>query len=132
MSKRVKAEQDPNVDLEPPFSPNDAQPGGSDDEGSPTIPERVAGLAMQLNFGCPRYQIDPDGDMPNMWKGRPYFQQDALVPEDLGIVRGIYGKKQAKLEIAAKVLVWLKAQDRARQETTARLLATLGPIARQD
>ncbi|CAM1505532.1 Fc.00g111690.m01.CDS01 [Cosmosporella sp. VM-42] len=139
LPKRIKVEQDTKVKPEPatahppaiPTPPRiDVPSSDSFDEGGPTIPERVAGLATMLNFGCPSYKIEQDGDKPNIWKGRPYFQQDARVPEDLGVVRGIFGKKKAKLEIAEKVLMWLEEEDRARQETTARLLATLDPVAR--
>lgn len=96
----------------------------SDDGNGPSAFEKVAVLATKLGFECPTYRTVPDSDRPNFWSGQPYFRQDARIPEDLGAVQGIFGKKNARLEMAELVLAWLEEEEGARQAITARLLAT--------
>ncbi|KAF7563830.1 hypothetical protein G7046_g319 [Stylonectria norvegica] len=100
----------------------------SSDEG-PTLFERVSALAGSLNFDCPQYRFEPE-DTPNFWSGRPVFKTGARIPDDLGVVSGIYGKKAAKTAMAEKVLEWLLAQDKERQEMTTRLLGGLSSMPR--
>lgn len=103
----------------------------SDDEG-PGIYEQVAALASQLGFECPHYRIVKDEDHPNFWKGQPYFKQDARIPDDLGCVRGMLGKKAAKREMAEQILVWMLAQEQERHELTNELLKDLGKVKTEE
>lgn len=100
----------------------------SDDDTGPSLFEKVAILATRLGFECPQYKMLPDGDRPNFWNGQPCFKQDARIPDDLGAVKGILGRKAAKREMAEKVLAWFVLEERARRETTERLLATMDAV----
>lgn len=103
----------------------------SEDEG-PSIYEQVAALASQLGFECPHYRIVKDEDHPNFWKGRPYFKQDAQIPDDLGCVRGMLGRKVAKREMAEQILVWMLAQEQKRDELTNELLDYLKKVKTEE
>lgn len=124
---------EPTAKPTPPTSPpnkrikTEDESTNSEDEG-PGIYEQVAALTSQLGFECPHYRIVEDKDQPGFWKGQPYFKQDARIPDDLGCVRGIFGKKAAKREMAEQILVWMQAQDRKRHELMKTLLADLEKV----
>lgn len=98
-----------------------------EEEEGLTIFNQVANLAGRLGYSSPTYKVEADGEAQwDMWKGRPDFREDARVPADLGLVTKVVGKKQTRLAIAQKVLVWLKEQEQARKDVADRFLSTIG------
>ncbi|KAM4054711.1 hypothetical protein HRG_005534 [Hirsutella rhossiliensis] len=76
----------------------------------------VSDLATSLNLSSPRYEVVPDSEMPGFFRGCPVFSPADMVPRDLGLVSGVLGKKQARLQVAEKVLEWLEAERRKRRD----------------
>ena len=89
----------------------------TDSDSSAAIYARVANFASILGVGVPTYRIDEDSQRPNFFNGRPIFFSGVAVPNGLGVVNGVLGKKQAKLQIAEKVLLWME-QEYARRTAT--------------
>ena len=96
--------------------------GGLDSDGLAHVFKQVSDLALRLGIDSPNYRIDPDEDMPNYFSGRPVFKS-GLMPPDLGVVSGVLGKRQAKMQIAEKVLEWLQKEQEGRHTTFNSLFA---------
>jgi hypothetical protein len=121
-----------NGSLSPILSPGQAAPkpknaGNSDDSGTdgdgPSIFQCVARLATRLGLDQPVFRIEPDGDLPNFYRGWAEFRLGSRVPRDLGLVRGVLGKTEAKVRVAEKVHVWLQEEHQARKDTVDSVLS---------
>ncbi|KJZ78937.1 hypothetical protein HIM_01710 [Hirsutella minnesotensis 3608] len=85
---------------------------GSDE--SQSVFQRVTSLAISLGFTSPQYHVQPEGDLSNFFSGRATFSPGDLVPSGVGVVSGVLGKKQARLQSAEQVLEWLEGEARRR------------------
>ena len=74
-------------------------------------------------MGIPTYRVDEDPLRPNFFNGRPIFFSGVAVPHGTGVVNGVLGKKQARLQIAEKVLVWMEQEHNKRMETLDNVFA---------
>ncbi|PHH85993.1 hypothetical protein CDD83_10888 [Cordyceps sp. RAO-2017] len=54
--------------------------------------------------------------MPNFFRGRPVFSNAGFAPPALGLVAGVLGKRQAKMQIADQVLQWLEAEAKRKDD----------------
>ena len=100
----------------------------SDDDGNggnnaPSIYECVARLARRLGVDPPVYRIEPDGDLPNYYRGWAQFKLGSRTPDDLGLVRGVLNKSEAKVQVAENVLVWLQKEWQERQDAINSVLS---------
>ncbi|KAF5019364.1 hypothetical protein F66182_8632 [Fusarium sp. NRRL 66182] len=91
----------------------------------PTIRERVALLGGRLNYGIPEYYIERDGDAEDTWKGRPIFNNDGRIPENVGVVTGVVGRQRAEDLVAERVLEWLEENERAKKEQVESILNSI-------
>lgn len=73
-------------------------------------------MAATLGTGVPTYRIEEDPTRPNFYSGRAVFFNGAPVPTDIGVVAGVLGKKQTKLQIAERVLEWME-DEKAKRDT---------------
>ncbi|KAK4237410.1 hypothetical protein C8A03DRAFT_34657 [Achaetomium macrosporum] len=95
--------------------------------------QRVTHLCQQLGITPPQYRITPststtsttsDSSGAAYFDGYPDFGADSVkVPDGLGRVASVYGKKNARERIAEEVLAWLVAEEKRRGEELAGLLA---------
>ncbi|PNY27691.1 Uncharacterized protein TCAP_02384, partial [Tolypocladium capitatum] len=116
---RIKSEDPPQRPSQPSESPApDTRPGngGPDGDEASSVFRQIAALSARLGIDSPSYRIEPDDEMPNFFGGRPVFQHGGRVPPDLGVVSGVLGKRQAKIQMAEKVLEWLQGEQRSRTE----------------
>lgn len=98
-----------------PSRPESGSSNPDGDEGS--VFRHVADLATSLNMSGPRYEVVPDGEIPGFFRAWPVFAHADMVPPGLGVVINVLGKRQAKLQVAEKVLLWLEAEKRKRRNT---------------
>ncbi|KAM0346883.1 hypothetical protein ACHAPU_005223 [Fusarium lateritium] len=91
----------------------------------PTIRERIAGLSGRLGFGIPEYHIEPDNTADGTWKGRPVFRNDGRIPEDMGVVTGVVGRQVVEDLVTQKVLEWLQAEEKLREEQYASIMNSI-------
>lgn len=83
-----------------------------DDDERPTIYEKVAAHAGSLHLNVPRYVVEPHPEMHGFFFGRAEFTGNGpKPPAGVGVVSGILGRKQAKEEIANRVLTWLEGEN---------------------
>ena len=96
-----------------------ASPGGKNGSSSesstenPSIFECVARKARRLGMDQPRYNVvreDGTEFSADLYRGQAEFRIGTKVPENVGIVRGILGKSEAKIEIAQQVLAWMQKE----------------------
>jgi hypothetical protein len=73
-------------------------------------------VAEQIGLENPRYETKPEQDLPNLWCGKAYFNPGSKVPDDLGLVRYVLSRSEAKVQVAQKVLVWLEQEKQRRQD----------------
>lgn len=108
-------------------------PGGAavdvrDDDVPAT--QRVQEMCRRLGLQAPRYELRPaaaagGGVGGPLWSGEPSFAGAAgphLVPEGVGRVEGVYGKKFAKERIAEEVLAHLLQIEAQRSAQRGKLL----------
>ncbi|KAK8245803.1 hypothetical protein IWZ00DRAFT_511032 [Phyllosticta capitalensis] len=87
-----------------PLPPSDLSPG-----------EQLNRLSVSLGLSQPIYRMTADEHMPAFWNGAAYFPKDPIVAgpnEPVGQVHHVYGKTNARKEIAKRVVkVLLKIRD---------------------
>ncbi|KAK7606072.1 hypothetical protein JOL62DRAFT_372993 [Phyllosticta paracitricarpa] len=92
-----------NSPLQSPL-PTDLSPG-----------EQLNRLCVSLGIGQPIFRLTPDARVPSMWSGAAYFPYDPVVAapgEPFGQITNVYGKTNARKEIAKRVMrVLLKMRD---------------------
>ncbi|TEA16200.1 hypothetical protein C8034_v001182 [Colletotrichum sidae] len=91
-----------------PTSSSSSTPrSGSESEVSVT--KRVQELCSHLHLPVPRYVLREDTSVPgaDLWNGRPDFDDNPHVPDDLGVVTRVFTKKAAKEKMAEEMLDWL-------------------------
>jgi hypothetical protein len=91
--------------------------------------QRVPQLCQQLGIIAPQYRITPAITTATTtsechFDGYPDFGADSVkVPDGLGRVANVYGKKNTRERIAEEVLAWLVAEEQRRGAELAGLLA---------
>ncbi|POR34029.1 Uncharacterized protein TPAR_05694 [Tolypocladium paradoxum] len=100
--------------------------GGPDGDEAASVFRQISALATRLGLESPCFRIEPDDGMPNFFSGRPVFQRGGRIPPDLGVVSGVLGKRQARMQMAEKVLEWLQEEERNREDIVNSLW-TKGP-----
>ncbi|RDA92804.1 hypothetical protein CP533_0803 [Ophiocordyceps camponoti-saundersi (nom. inval.)] len=94
-------------------------PAANEDDDGESMIRRASDLALKMGFGTLSFVIEPDGDLENFFRGRPVFSQSAdCVPSGVAVVSGVLGKKQAKVQVAANVFLWLEAKAREKKTTS--------------
>ncbi|RDA84516.1 hypothetical protein CP532_1498 [Ophiocordyceps camponoti-leonardi (nom. inval.)] len=94
-----------------------------DDDGEAMI-RRASDLAARMGFGTLSFAIEPDPELENFFHGRPVFSQSGgCVPADVAVVTGVLGKKQARVQVAANVFIWLEAKAKEKRTTFANLFS---------
>lgn len=95
-----------------------------------TVFKHVSELAAHLGLTPPSYRIEPE-EMHSFFGRRAVFAHDSIVvPPGVAIVTGVLGKKQAKLQVADKVLKWLREELRRRGDVQR--LVCCEEVARMD
>ena len=79
-----------------------------------TYAQKVNDAFPILGLPTPQYVLGPASDLaPNMISGYAFFPNQPSLPKEIGEVRNIYGKKNAKEEIAKGL--WQVMQELAAQ-----------------
>jgi hypothetical protein len=112
-------------------STKDKDDAKDSDTDPPTT--RVADLCRLMGLVIPTYKITPsaatasiNGAANPYWDGYADFGADSIkVPEGLGRVANVYGKKNAREKIVEEVLAWLVKEEKARREEAEALMAQL-------
>ncbi|KAK7541068.1 uncharacterized protein J3D65DRAFT_617366 [Phyllosticta citribraziliensis] len=77
--------------------------------------EQLNRLCVSLGIAQPIFRVTPDPRVPSMWSGAAFFPYDPLVAapgEPVGQVTNVYGKANARKEIAKRVVrVLLKMRE---------------------
>ncbi|KAL2181745.1 uncharacterized protein P884DRAFT_274212 [Thermothelomyces heterothallicus CBS 202.75] len=109
--------------------------GGDDDE--PPVTKRVEELCRTLGLIVPQYKITPSAiattpaaqqqqnPQHGFFDGYADFGPDSgiKVPEGLGRVTNVYGRKGARDRVAEEVLAWLRAEEGRREVEVEEMLA---------
>ncbi|KAK4043194.1 hypothetical protein C8A01DRAFT_32684 [Parachaetomium inaequale] len=101
------------------------------DDDDPPATKRVEDLCRLIGLAIPQYKIAPV-DSPSLsgtqfFDGRADFGVDAIkVPDGLGKVANVYGRKNARERVAEEVLVWLVGEERKRVAEAEEMLAQIG------
>ncbi|KAK3296047.1 uncharacterized protein B0H64DRAFT_460935 [Chaetomium fimeti] len=118
----------------------------SNDDDDPPATKRVEEKCRLLNFAIPHYKITPSllptdstttteretasfttPSNPQFFDGRADFGADAIkVPEGLGRVTNVYGRRNAREKAAEEVLVWLLAEEGRRLAEVDEMMAMVG------
>ena len=77
---------------------------------------QVPELCIRLGFGMPTYKITKHSENLSLWNGYAHFGSDPRIDGKIGEVRSVYGKGNAKEQIAMEVLSFLKNIERQRVE----------------
>ncbi|PFH57395.1 hypothetical protein XA68_15128 [Ophiocordyceps unilateralis] len=91
-----------------------------DDEGDLII-RKASECSVRMGFGTLEFVVEPDAELDMFFHARPVFSHGALVPAHVGLVTGVLGKKEARVQVAGKVLLWLEGQKKERATTFAHL-----------
>lgn len=95
------------------MSPSD--PSTPSAEGTVKYTTMIPPLCNKLGFSPPRYEIEKL-DNTAFWSGYAFFPGNPVIEGKVGEVSNIYGKDNAKLEIAEIVYKFLKDIERQREE----------------
>ncbi|KAJ3938488.1 hypothetical protein N0V92_013992, partial [Colletotrichum tropicale] len=82
----------------------------------------VEKLASRLNLPVPRYILTEDPELSDFWNGRAEFDNNPLIPEDLGSVSKIYTKRAAREKMAQGILEWMLAKQDQRERKRMAML----------
>lgn len=82
--------------------------------------DAIRRLCGRLGVAQPAYRLTQP--RPNFFSGRAEFPPASRVPEDVAVVRDVLGKRQARIQIAAKVLAWMEREEAKRTAQTDSLL----------
>lgn len=91
---------------------------------------QVAELSAALGIGSPRYEVTPDPENPNYFSAHPVFPsilEAGHFPHGTGHVANVFGKNNAKEEVAKRVLAGLRKIKQQREGVKREVLRTLGP-----
>ena len=77
---------------------------------------QVPELCYRLGFNTPTYEITKHSENTPLWNGYAHFGGDPRIEGKVGEVKSIYGKNNAKEQIAMEVLSFLKDIERQRME----------------
>ena len=77
---------------------------------------QIPGLCMRLGFNTPTYKITKDSENTPLWSGYAHFNGDPRIEGKIGQIRSVFGKDNAKEQIATEVLSFLKDIERQRME----------------
>jgi hypothetical protein len=96
-----------------PVSPSD--PNTPSAEGTVKYTTMIPPLCNKLGFSPPRYEIEKVNNTA-FWSGYAFFPDNPIIEGKIGEVSNVYGKDNAKLEIAEVVYKFLKDIERQRGE----------------
>lgn len=96
-----------------PVSPSD--PSTPSAAGTVKYTTMIPPLCNKLGFSPPRYEIEKL-DNTAFWSGYAFFPGNPIIEGKVGEVSNVYGKDNAKLEIAEEVYKFLKDIERQRGE----------------
>lgn len=129
-SKRLGLSQNSSPVQAPPSSSrrsNGSNPLGAVGDRDPTIFECVRRLAEELRLEAPTYSLAPTGDdFPEFFSGRAVFKPGSKVPDDVGVVRSVLGRRNAQVQAAQGTLVWLQGEKKRREDDLALLQGLQG------
>ncbi|KAI8222843.1 hypothetical protein K4K54_006561 [Colletotrichum sp. SAR 10_86] len=86
------------------------------------LTKQVEKLASRLNLPVPRYILTEDPELSDFWNGRAEFDNNPLIPEDLGSVSKIYTKRAAREKMAQGILEWMLAKQDQRERKRKAML----------
>ncbi|KAH6627857.1 hypothetical protein F5144DRAFT_494892 [Chaetomium tenue] len=139
----------------PPNHPKKRAANSDDDDedDDPPATKRVATLCQLLGLAIPQYKITPAVLLPTLdpstttsttttiipppitpsnpqfFDGRADFGADAIkVPEGLGRVSNVYGRRNAREKVAEEVLAWLVAEEGRRMAEVEEMMAQVGEL----
>ncbi|KAK8055441.1 hypothetical protein PG993_000668 [Apiospora rasikravindrae] len=101
-----------------------------DGDNTKKVTAQVAELCNALGIGAPRYEVTSDPENPAYFSGHPVFHstlEAGHFPHGTGHVENVFGKSNAKEEIARRVLVELRKIKQQRDDIKKELMAGLGP-----
>lgn len=90
---------------------------------SPTFPPQLSLILILVNtdycptlgLSPPTYRIEDDPSAPALYSGSAFFAAGSDVSGPVGSVRNVYGKKNAKEELAKQVLRFLELETEKRK-----------------
>ncbi|KAK8140348.1 hypothetical protein PG984_000414 [Apiospora sp. TS-2023a] len=91
---------------------------------------QVAELSAALGIGAPRYEVTPDPENPNYFSAQPIFLsllEAGHFPHGTGHVANVFGKANAKEEVAKRVLAELHKIKQQRDDVKREVLGNLAP-----
>ena len=92
----------------------DKSPDDSDDDN---VIIQVEKMCRSFGYGVPRYIVTPAENSQNMFNGRVNWGDEWRVPESVGVVTSIYGRKHARDLMAQEVLHHLREVVKPERET---------------
>lgn len=87
--------------------------------GTPTkikFTSQVPDLCNKLGFDVPRYELTKVTENAALWDGYAHFAGDPRIDGPVGVVKGVFGQKNAKEAIAQELVSFLKSIERHRVE----------------
>lgn len=85
--------------------------------------DAIARLAGRLGIAQPQYRLEQDPDRPNFFRGCAEFSVASRVPDGIAVVDNVLGKRQARIQIAEKVMDWMVREEATRQAMVSEILA---------
>lgn len=127
---KIKAEEDNNsdggvltVDSSKPSEEGVPAPVAPVVAQGPTVRDQIAKLSDDMDFGAFAFHMERENEENDVWKGRPIFKNDMVIPSDMGAVTGVAGRQQAEDLVAQKALEWLESEKRARMEAFEKIMS---------
>ncbi|KAK8050555.1 hypothetical protein PG994_012285 [Apiospora phragmitis] len=108
---------------------NAADEEAEDGGGGKKATAQMAELCRALGIGAPRCEVTPDPENPTYFSGHPVFHsalEAGHFPHGTGHVENVFGKSNAKEEIAKRVLAVLRKIKQQRDDVKE-LMGGLGP-----
>jgi hypothetical protein len=81
-----------------------------------TYAGQIPELCLRLGFNTPTYEITKLSNNASLWNGYAHFSGDPRIQGKVGEVKNVFGKGNAKEQIAKEVFSFLKAIERQRIE----------------
>ncbi|CAG8971508.1 hypothetical protein HYALB_00002093 [Hymenoscyphus albidus] len=77
---------------------------------------QVPDLCNRLGFDVPRYELTKVVENAALWDGYAHFAGDPRIDGPVGMVKGVFGQKNAKEAIAQELVSFLKSIEKHRTE----------------
>lgn len=91
-------------------------PAASGTPAKSKFTSQVPDLCNRLGFDVPRYELTKVAENAALWDGYAHFAGDPRIDGPVGMVKGVFGQKNAKEAIAQELVSFLKSIEKHRIE----------------